>query len=308
VKAVLGQHVIPSWSPLKIARSKRKVSAGPPSAADPPGYVSRPLFEISATEPDPVLGKEITNGRMFNALDVSIDIVSQQSPAVTQEEAITRWGDCVILIEAIVGTVSIPVYRRQISSMQTDRATLGPSLEGLIAQLRGRPAQTYRGTILIRDRDDDAPYAYVTAVAWGDGAQTLSGDQAGRPVEDQWHRPDQGWSFFRFNAGADTNPLQLRDSDGNVNASGVNPNGGRLGITALSIQNNAASGTAVDLSLVDQTTTVTTRWRSDFPSGQMTALVFPSPIMTRVGASLRVLIGGTTALNTTSFQLQGFYE
>jgi len=258
-----------------------------------------PLLELMAASPDPIYGPQIGPGRFFNCCDLHIQI--NPGPGVTQGAAIERWGDVEIFVEALNGSVASSVYRRRLSTLYAERADQGPQLQGLIGQIRGRPAEDFRVWALNpNDPEAPVPEAELVMIAWGDPAASSASDQAGRMVGDQWCRPDQVWTWQDRLAGGTSN-RDLRRADGQVFT--VNPSGGRIMVTNITVGFYSSGNVNVELFTGPPAGPWTPIWILGAAAAQSgpVAASFSPPLVFLPGSVVRVGIGGTISVALTGF-------
>lgn len=300
----LGQHQLASWSPPKAARKRATLSARPPSVLDPPPPEKLPLLELMAASPDPIYGPNIGPGRFFSCCDLHIQIgPGAQNSGIDQDEANEWWGDVVIFIEAINGSVASVVYRRKLSTLVAERNDQGGQLQGLCAQIRGRVCEGFRVWALNPNpANRPLPVVELVMVAWGDESATTPSDQAGRLVVDQWARPDQTFTWHnRLFSAAGGQDVTMRTAAGDSITS--NPSGGRLFVSHVAI--GAYSGSwNVELRTgpvgVGPYSTV---WGLASSGAQTASQHFSPPLVFLPGSALNVL-----ASTTTSISIHGFVE
>lgn len=297
-----GQQIVAPWAEPQIAYITPKV---PPqlSAADPAPFLRQGIFELNAANPGGgPAAPTAAPGRLFSGLELGLDF--RAADGVALADAISYWEACELLVTATSGVVEVPIYRRKLSTMVTMEATpgLGPTISGVALNVRGRPAQIYRGYVL-NNQGDAPPTCQGTAIAWGDPSLALSGDQAGRPVVDTWCRPDQTFTWrdrlFSASAGQD---VTMRTAAGDSITS--NPSGGRLFVSHVALGAYSAGSWNVELRTgpvgVGPYSTV---WGLARNGAQTESQHFSPPLVFLPGSSLNVL-----ASTTTSISIHGFVE
>jgi len=298
----MGQHQLASWSPPKAA--KRNVALSPRSSSllDPPPPDKLALLELMAASPDPIYGPNIGPGRFFSCCDLHIQInAGAPGSGVDQDEANEWWGDVVIFIEALNGSVASVVYRRKLSTLFAERNNQGPQLQGLFAQVRGRVAEGYRVWALNPNpANRPLPNVELVMVAWGDESATTPSDQAGRLVVDSWCRPDQTWTFYNrlfSSAGGVDLTLRLADGDNIV----ANPSGGRLMVTSITIGTYAAGFIVRVQEGAPAGGPYTDLWGAASSGQLVTNQQFNPPLVTRAGSCINLAASTTTNISITGF-------
>lgn len=280
---------IAGWSQPKIAEFRRAIARQPNQLPDPPLYVPTELFTLNALEGDPQFGRAVKGGRLFNALEITLNFA----------EGATAWSECILVVEAITGSVVTPICRRKLSTLITERGGAYAQLGGLVFSTRGRPAQQYRAYVL-SNLEEDTPQCFGSAIAWGAPGEGMSGDQAAQLITASRCRNDQGFTYSADLQPIGTTELTLRNVDGGTFT--TNPSGGRLAITTLALGSFAG---AQQVTIAEGPTggpyfdLVEQRGTGAFQFAQQ----YDPPLLTRPGSVIAV-----SSTNQLSVSITGFWE